>query len=325
MPHFLRRHWFLLLLLAVLIAGLWQGPRLAGSVRTLPRGWLVAGVMFLTALPMAFRQLTTAAKQVRSVGLALLLSIVIAPLLAWCAGKLLPEALAVGLLVAATVPCTLASAAVWTRRGGGNDAIALLVTLVTNLACFAVMPWWLWFFLRQTVDDIDAGELSVRLLWLVVVPIVAAQFVRLNPSVANAASRWKPQLSIAAQLGVLAMVLSGAISAGETLASTNSDELAPLQWALLLMAVLAVHLLLFGVGWWLSRAWGATRGDRLAVAISGSQKTLMIGLDVALGLGAMGPEGTGLGGLVILPMVAYHVAQLVVDTVLVDWLRSSAE
>lgn len=316
MPNFLRRHWFLLLLAAVLVTGLWQGPQLADSVRPLPRGWLVAGVMFLTALPMAFRQLTTAAKKVRSVGLALLLSMVAAPLLAWCVGKLLPEALAVGLLVAATVPCTLASAAVWTRRGGGNDAIALLVTLVTNLACFAVMPWWLWFFLRQSVE-LDAGGLSVRLLWLVVVPIVAAQLVRLNRSVASAANRWKPQLSIAAQVGVLAMVLFGAISAGETLASTSSGELPPLKWALLLLAVVAVHLLLFGLGWWGSRAAGAGRGDQLAVAISGSQKTLMIGLDVALGLGA---AGAGLGGIVILPMVAYHVAQLVIDTLLVDWL-----
>lgn len=316
MPNFLRRHWFLLLLSAVLVLGLWQGPQLADSVRPLPRGWLVAGVMFLTALPMAFRQLTTAARQVRSVGLALLLSVVAAPLLAWSVGKLLPEALAVGLLVAATVPCTLASAAVWTRRGGGNDAIALLVTLVTNLACFAVMPWWLWFFLRQSVE-LDAGGLSVRLLWLVVVPIVAAQLVRLNRSVASAASRWKPQLSIAAQVGVLAMVLFGAISAGETLASTSSGELPPLKWALLLLAVLAVHLLLFGLGWWGSRIAGAAQGDQLAVAISGSQKTLMIGLDVALGLGA---AGAGLGGIVILPMVAYHVAQLVIDTLLVDWL-----
>jgi predicted Na+-dependent transporter len=37
----------------------------------------------------------------------------------------------------------------------------------------------------------------------------------------------------------------------------------------------------------------------------------MIGLDVALGF----------GGLAVLPMVAYHAVQLVVDTVLADWLR----
>ena len=30
----------------------------------------------------------------------------------------------------------VASAAVWTRRAGGNDAVALIVTISTNLACF---------------------------------------------------------------------------------------------------------------------------------------------------------------------------------------------
>ena len=51
--------------------------------------------------------------------------------------------LAVGLLVAAAAPCTLASAAVWTRRAGGNDAVALMVTIGTNLTCFVVTPLWL--------------------------------------------------------------------------------------------------------------------------------------------------------------------------------------
>ncbi|MFO1022394.1 MAG: bile acid:sodium symporter [Planctomycetales bacterium] len=48
-----------------------------------------------------------------------------------------------GLLVACSVPCTLAAASVWTRKAGGNDAVSLLVTLTTSLVCFASTLFWL--------------------------------------------------------------------------------------------------------------------------------------------------------------------------------------
>ena len=46
------------------------------------------------------------------------------------------------LVIAAAVPSTVASAAVWTRRAGGNEIVALIVTVVTNSLCFLVTPLW---------------------------------------------------------------------------------------------------------------------------------------------------------------------------------------
>ena len=304
---FLRRHWFLTLLTAVLIVGLGAGPRLAETVSRLPRGWLVALVMFVTALPMSFDQFARAARSGRAVGLALLLNVLVAPPLAWALGRMLPPALAVGLIVASSVPCTLASAAVWTRRGGGNDAVALIVTLLTNLGCFLVLPTWLWLLLSSAIE-VDPTSMSQRLLLLVVVPVTLAQLLRLSPSIARAATVRKSLLSYAAQCGVLTMVFFGAVSAGNTLATSGAASIDLLTWLLLLAMVLVLHLILFAAGWFGGQGLRLDASDRLAAGIAGSQKTLMIGLDVALGF----------GGLAVLPMVAYHVAQLVVDTMLVD-------
>jgi sodium/bile acid cotransporter 7 len=310
---YFRRHWFLSLLAAVLIVGLVFGPRLAERLSEFPREWLLAMVMFLTALPMAFGQLAAAACAVRSVGLALGLSAVVAPPLAWMIGQTLPESFAIGLIVAASVPCTLVSAAVWTRRGGGNDAIALLVTLLTNLACFFVLPAWLWVLLRSEVE-IDAGALSLRLLTYVVLPVVVAQLLRRSPTIAEAATTRKALLSYTAQLGVLTMVFFSAVSAGATLARVDSTTTNIGTWLGLLASVLGLHLALFAMGWFGGRLTGVQDGDRLAIAISGSQKTLMIGLDIAMGF----------GGLAVLPMIAYHVVQLIADTLLVDWLAEKS-
>lgn len=298
-----------------LTLGLTQGPRLLGFTSQFPNNAIVGGVMFLMAIPMRFGQLTSAVRRFDATGLALLLNMAAAPLLAWGVSGMLLEPFAIGLVIAASVPCTLASAAVWTRRGGGNDAIALVVTLVTNLACFAVLPFWIWLLLGRIVNVTGGGggSLALQLFLLVVLPIIAAQLLRTIPAVAEAADRRKLELSIAAQIGLLVMVFVGAVSAGNTLAtlqaSTSSIGLS--DGIGMILAVLAIHLLLFAGGWWGGALLGQPQADRLAVAIAGSQKTLMVGLYIALTI----------DGLVVLPMVAYHVIQLFADTVLVDRLR----
>jgi sodium/bile acid cotransporter 7 len=81
--------------------------------------------------------------------------------------------------------------------------------------------------------------------------------------------------------------------------------------ALMIAAVTVVHVVLFLLGLFLAGALQFARADSLGVAFSASQKTLMVGVYLAM---AVGP-------LAILPMVAYHAAQLIVDTLIADWLR----
>jgi sodium/bile acid cotransporter 7 len=77
------------------------------------------------------------------------------------------------------------------------------------------------------------------------------------------------------------------------------------------VAVIVVHVALLLLGFGLSRLLRIERGDAIAVIFAGSQKTLMVGAYLAM---AVGP-------LAILPMVAYHATQLVIDTLVADWLR----
>ena len=57
-----------------------------------------------------------------------------------------------------------------------------------------------------------------------------------------------------------------------------------------------------------------TREDQIAVAFAGSQKTLTVGLLVAMALQVS-----------ILPMVWYHVSQLFIDTLIADRFRTTTE
>jgi len=307
----LRERWFLLALVTVLVAGMAWPDRVQPLADGIPRQAIVALVMLLMALPMEGRAMWNAARRPGAAWLGVLMNAVVAPPVAWLASHFVADPLAVGVIVAATVPCTLAAATVWTRRAGGNDAVAILVTLVTNLACFFVVPAWL-RLLVGTAAEVDYRALVIQLALLVVVPVAVAQLLRRASPVAAWAGSQAPWLSHLAQVGILGMVLVGAVGAGHRLQELGDDStIATVDLIGMIVVVAVVHLVLLFAGLHLAQLVGISRSDAVAVGIAGSQKTIMVGLYVAL---AFGP-------LAILPMVAYHAAQLILDTLVADYWR----
>lgn len=309
----------------------------------------VAAVLFLMALPLEASAIYRVIRRPLAPLLAVFVTFGLLPLIAWGVSFLLTGGQGPGLLIAAATPCTVASAAVWTRRAGGNDAVATMVTVVTNGLCFLITPLWLWVFLGQGVqsEELEFKTAVWQLGRLVVAPMIVGQLVRLIPWVARVSTRHRQTLGILAQCGILYMVLVGSVQTGRQLeqaAAATSVSAAPavpgerttpapsaplalsapsssaavlagpvqqsprlVDFLLMLAGVSFVHTAALGLGLVLSRWCGLSRADQIAVGFSGSQKTLMIGLKVALDY-----------RISILPMVTFHVAQLLIDTVIAD-------
>ena len=306
----LRRRWFLLTLLMVLTAGMaWPGVTQPVAA-WMPANAIIAIVTFIMALPLETRALWRAVRRPGPAWLAVALNSGLAPPLGWLVSRPLPTELALGVLVATTVPCTLATAAVWTRRAGGNDAVAFLVTMITNLACFLVVPAWL-KLLADVDADVNYQAIVIGLILLVVSPIVVAQILRQWRTIGDWATRHKRALSGAAQVGVLSMVFIGAVNCGIKLQGISADHVLSFRnVAMMIAGVTVVHTTLLLLGFASGPMFRIPREETIAVAFAGSQKTLMVGAFLAL---AVGP-------LAILPMVAYHAVQLIIDTLVADWL-----
>jgi len=314
---FLARRWFLLALVAVLTVGFGFSESLSEPVERAPRHGLVAAVLFVMALPLDIGAMWRAFSRPGPVLLAVAVNFGLVPPLAWLVHQtgLLAADLSTGLLIMSAIPCTMASAAVWTRRAGGNDAVAILVTMLTNLGCFLITPMWILLLTNQRAE-LSPRDLILRLLLLVVVPIMLAQLLRLWQPLALWSTARKRALSNLAQCGILSMVMIGAVGASQRLSTTDQQSsIGWVGWVLMGAAVLAVHLVALVSGMYLARLCGMRRPERIAVAFAGSQKTLMVGLDLGLQY---------FGGLTILPMVAYHVGQLLVDTFIADRMQSEA-
>lgn len=307
----LARHWFLVALVIVLATGFLGWGQLGGLAA---QKWIqhvvVFATMFALTWPLPLRELARTFRQPGPALLAFAVNLGAIPLMAWPLARLLGTELGPGMIVLAATPSTLASAAVWTRRAGGNDVVAIVNTLLTNGLCFLILPAWVWLLHGTTAGQPDFWSTARLLFLLIVLPMALSQVARLHGRSAAWASRQKSLLGIVAQTGILIMVLLGSVQAGERMASSSPPAL-PL---IILMIVLAgsLHLaawwLGFGLGGWL----GMGRADRLAVGFSGSQKTLMIGLTTAIQL-----------QLSILPLVAYHLLQLIIDTLIADRMRSA--
>ncbi len=307
----LRDQWFLILLMLALSLGYVFAYPLSWLTDIAWLKWLIVGLtMLCMTWPLETKQLVRAGTKPLAPSIAIFLNLVAAPLLAWPLSRFLGSELGPGLILAAAVPSTLASSAVWTRRAGGNDSVSMVVTIVTNLLCFVVTPAWVYGLIGISVPQSVLVATIVNLGMFVVFPMVIGQLLRIHRGSATWATNHASRLSIAAQIGILLITLIGSVSMRIRFDGLPANEIGLNHLAATIVLVLFHHLAILISGIKLGEWTGCPIGDRIAIGFGGSQKTLMVGLSTALSM-----------GLNIIPIVAYHALQLIVDTLIADRFR----
>ncbi len=343
MTAFFKKRWFLVALAVLIPLGLSGGSQLSPDAdaawwNQLGPFWQVVFsrlpqlvtpvVLLLMAFSLDTHHLKAA---VRSPGPVLWASLVNyggIPLMAWGLASLqqIPD-FQMGLMVAGTVPCTLAAASVWTRKARGNDAVSLMVTLLTNTLCFVLTPMWLNLTTGQGVT-LDSQQMVMRLLVIVLLPTLAGQGMRQIPRLGDFATRRKTPIGVVAQSLILVLVFLAAFRAGRQLGGEGPN---PSAFSVFFVwgSCILVHLTAMLVAWLGSGMLGFARENRAAIVFAGSQKTLPIGVLIATDptmLGNPNLLGDGLGiPFAVFPMLMYHASQLFIDTVVADQLAARAE
>lgn len=342
MVSFLKKRWFLIGL-AVLIAG---GMSLGANVPEETVDHLIDGelkralaffprattaiVLFLMSFSLDSSRLKASFRSPRPVLWASVVNFAGIPLLAWALMPLqLSLDFSVGLMIAASVPCTMAAASVWTRKAGGNDAVSLMVTLATNAVCFAVTPFWLNLTVQLTGDAdirLDLIDMMIRLLVVVLVPTILGQLLRQFPKPGRIAVDNKTAIGTVAQSFILVIVFYAACKAGNRLAGPGPNP-GLLAISVVWVTVICVHLLAMYLGVRGARLFGFDRADRAAVAFASSQKTLPIGVLLATDPTMFGDPnllGPGVGlPFAVFPMLMFHASQLFIDTAVADRMAAA--
>ena len=333
---FFKKHWFLVGLVALVGGGLSVGMALSdetlkrleggegfGAVLADAPRWITRIVLFLMAFSLDSGRLRQSLRSPLPVLWASLINSVAIPLAGWGLIRLQGDpSFEVGLMIAASVPCTLAAVSVWTRKAGGNDAVSLLTTLLTNTFCFLVTPFWLNLALREVAGgeaQLEVATMMQRLLYVVLVPTILGQLARMIPAAGRFAVRHKAHIGITAQGLILVLVFTAAsLKAGPQL---RSGGVAIGAIAIVWGCCLGIHLAAMFLGGLGARLMGFSREDRIAVLFGSSQKTLPIGVYLAtsqeIGIAAIYP-------FAVFPMLMFHATQLFVDTIIAGKIADAA-
>ncbi|MFT4109748.1 bile acid:sodium symporter family protein [Propionicimonas sp.] len=228
-------------------------------------------------------------------------------------GAVVGPGLSTGLLYLTLVPSTVQSSIAFTSIAKGNVAGAVVSASASNILGVFLTPLLCWLLLSRTGRVEFTTSTILDILLQLFVPFVLGQLCR----------RWiggfvkaHPELKLVDR-GSIVLVVYSAFSTG-----MREGMWTQTSWASLLV-VLGVCVLVLGImlglTWWTARRLGFDRADAIAIQFCGTKKSLASGLPMAGVIFAGQPVG-----LLILPLVLFHQAQLMACSALAGRYARSA-
>ncbi|KAL6989335.1 putative sodium/metabolite cotransporter bass4, chloroplastic [Sarracenia purpurea var. burkii] len=223
------------------------------------------------------------------------------------------------------MPTTLSSAVALTRLAGGNSALALAMTLISNLLGILIVPFSLSMFIADGIGvSVPTKQLFKSLVLTLLVPLLVGKVFRETfKGLAVFVDQNRKLLSVISAL-LLSLVPWIQVSRSSSLLLMVRPSVflvavgmgALLHLILLAFNALAIQGLSSISGG--SKSMFAKRENASALLLVSSQKTLPVMVAVVEQLsGAFGESG-----LLVLPCVAAHLNQIIMDSFLVNfWIQ----
>jgi sodium/bile acid cotransporter 7 len=305
------RYWFVLVLAALILAAWFRPGPLKSFTDLLEPRLTIGAALFLMAAGLETRYTLKTLRRPWPALWAAVIGYCFLPATGWWTAAMLGNVdLRFGVLIITSVPCTLASAVLWTRMARGDEAVALLAVLLTTALSWLATTLWLQVAVQHDLS-LNTLDMMQGLFLVLIVPVSTGQLWRALNWVRTAvvAHRWF--LDVVARLLVLSIILKSLVGVFE-----DKDELgrglAPGLLACTAGLCVGLHLAALIAGAWSANLLGFDRGEQVAVAFACSQKTLPVGLYL---YETYFKESHPLA---IVPLVCYHVGQLVTDTLIAD-------
>jgi sodium/bile acid cotransporter 7 len=223
---------------------------------------------------------------------------------------LLPATLALGFLFLGVLPSTVQSATAASSMAGGNIAASVVAAALINLLGVAVSPL-LFAALAGSAGEIH-GEGVLRIVSILLLPFVAGQI----------AQRWlRPWVvahrGLATLMDRTAIAIAVYVAFSAAVVAGIWQLLDGREIAIVFAAVAALLALSFGGAWALGGLLKLARPDRITLLFSGAQKSIAVGAPLAATL-----FPPAIAGMVLVPILVYHMAQLILSAWIAPTLRS---
>jgi solute carrier family 10 (sodium/bile acid cotransporter), member 7 len=310
---------FVLILLAtVLLATLFPVRGAATPIASGIATGAVVLLFFLHGLRLPRKEVLAALTHWRLNGTAFLFCFIAMPLAGWITAQgfapLLPPLMTAGLIYLSVMPSTVQSATTASSMAGGNVAASVIMAALLNLAGMFLSPLLFALLGAGQSGFALSADMVLRIMGMLLLPFALGQILqRWLHGWAQRNRSWTVQLDRTAIAIAVYVALSGAVVAG-LWRTLNPDD------ALYLAAALSILLIFsFGGAWLCGKASGLTRPDAISLLFAGAQKSVAVGAPMAA---ILFPPATA--GAILLPLIAFHIAQLILSAWIAAHLRQQS-
>ncbi|WP_428684355.1 bile acid:sodium symporter family protein [Sphingopyxis sp.] len=219
----------------------------------------------------------------------------------WITMPFLPATLALGFLFLGILPSTVQSATAASSMAGGNVAASVVAAALLNLGGVLLSP--LLFATLAGAEGEIHGEAVLRIVAILLLPFVAGQLVQrwLRPWVL--ANRGLATFMDRTAIAIAVYVAFSAAVVGGIWNLLDAREI-----GIVFAAVAILLAASFGGAWGFGTLLKLARPDRITLLFSGAQKSIAVGAPLAA---TLFPPATA--GVVLVPILVYHIAQLILS------------
>ncbi|XP_044462291.1 probable sodium/metabolite cotransporter BASS4, chloroplastic [Mangifera indica] len=236
-----------------------------------------------------------------------------------------PQEFVTGLAIFNCMPTTLSSGVALTSLAGGNSALALAMTVISNLLGILIVPFSISRFIASGVGvSVPTEQLFRSLVLTLLIPLILGKILR--ESFKGLAKFVDHNRKLFSQISAIFLSLVPWIQV-----SRSRSLLLMVKPKVFLLAIgmgILLHLILLAFNAIAVRSLSAVSGGSQsafakkenvsAFVLVASQKTLPVMVAVVEQLGG----AFGKSGLLVLPCVAAHLIQIIMDSFLVNsWPR----
>ncbi|XP_007010323.2 PREDICTED: probable sodium/metabolite cotransporter BASS4, chloroplastic [Theobroma cacao] len=236
-----------------------------------------------------------------------------------------PQEFVTGLAIFNCMPTTLSSGVALTQLAGGNSALALAMTVMSNMIGILIIPFSISKFIADGVGvSVPTAQLLRSLVLTLLIPLILGKVLR--ESFRGLADYVDHNRKLYSRISAVFLSLVPWIQV-----SRSRSLLLMVKPTVFIVAIgigALLHLILLAFNTLAIRSLSAVTGgsesifakkeNAQAALLVASQKTLPVMVAVVEQLGG----AFGESGLLVLPCVAAHIIQIILDSFLVNfWLR----
>ena len=251
---------------------------------------------------------------------------ILIPILVLCLdfffGGFLHPDLRLGFLFLAILPTTISTATIFSVQAGGNLTGAIINTSLSNtLGVFIVPAWTAWHLSNISGLSVPVLPLLIKIAMLLLLPLAMGQLLR--PYFKRRIIQHKGSIYGLNTLLILYILYA-------TFCDTLSRGVGADQGAVFVLTSFGISLLLLcmvtALVWAGIRMMKFNRSSSRTALFCASQKTLGAGIPMAQTIFAgLGTAAIPELGIVLLPLIGYHLLQLLLGSFLVGYLAKQME